>query len=353
MAGMVVLYVSGHGYGHATRAAALVEALRARRPDLPVEARTHAPAWIFTEHSHGARVSRGCPDPGMAQKDALDLDLAASLRVHQELGARWDALVADEAGWLTANRAGLVVGDIPPLAFAAAAAAGLPSIGVSNFSWDWILQEYAPGEPAWAPIVARYAAAYARAELVYRLPMHGDFPSFKKVVDVPLVSRMGTARTNWRRYGKPVVLVAFGGFGIELNFGAGEDLSEFHFCGFGTKPKQLRADWTRLRAETSADQLDAMAGCDIVLCKPGYGMFSEAMAHGKRVVYVPRDGFREIAPLVAGLEARGACAALAREDFLGGRWKEALERARTMAAPAPIPAAGAGVVAGALLERLS
>jgi hypothetical protein len=355
---VLVLYVSGHGYGHATREAAIVAALKELRPGLPLEVRTHAPAWIFAESSPAVAVSRGGADPGMTQEDALDVDLPATLRAHRELGARWDELVAEEAGWLAANRARLVVGDIPPLAFAAAAAAGVPSVGVSNFCWDWILEEYEADAPAWRPVRERYAEAYRSAEAVYRLPMHGEFPSFRKVVDVPLVSRVAKAEPDWKKArgiagAKPLVLVAFGGFGVELSFAAGDDLSEFHFCGFGAKPKGLRAEWLRLRAETSSDQLAAMAVCDIVLCKPGYGMFSEAMAHGKRVVYVPREGYREMGPLVAGLKERGASAPLPREDFLAGRWKGALARARAAASPRPAPAEGAGVVARALLERLS
>ena len=41
-----------------------------------------------------------------------------------------------------AARATVVVGDIPPLAFAAAARAGVPSVAVGNFTWDWIYSGY-------------------------------------------------------------------------------------------------------------------------------------------------------------------------------------------------------------------
>ena len=36
------------------------------------------------------------------------------------------------------------MGDIPPLAFAAAHAAGLPSVAVANFTWDWVYEDYEP-----------------------------------------------------------------------------------------------------------------------------------------------------------------------------------------------------------------
>ena len=42
------------------------------------------------------------------------------------------------------------MGDIPPLAFAAAAAAGVPAIALCNFTWDWIYGAY-PLQLAAAP----------------------------------------------------------------------------------------------------------------------------------------------------------------------------------------------------------
>ena len=50
----VVFYVSGHGFGHATRDAALIAALSAGRDDLRLIVRTSAPEWLFTTTS-GAR----------------------------------------------------------------------------------------------------------------------------------------------------------------------------------------------------------------------------------------------------------------------------------------------------------
>jgi L-arabinokinase len=355
---MLALYVTGHGYGHATRAAALAAALRSLEPRLDLEVRTEAPSWLFTEQSPGVKVSRGGADAGLVQRDALDVDLEASVERQRALDERWPALVAEEARWLRGRAARLVVGDIPPLAFAAAAEAGVPSLGVSNFCWDWVFEPYEREDARWGPARRRCAAAYALAERAYRLPLHGDFPSFRAVEDVPLLCRLGSStREGWLRErglpgdGRPLVLAAFGGFDVALTLPAGEDLGAFLFAGFGEKPPGLRADWVRLRSGTSRDQLEAVSACDVVLTKPGYGILSEALAHGKRVLYVPREGFREIGPLVAGLRERGACAALPREDFAAGRWRSWLEALLAVPAPARARADGAAVLARALLER--
>lgn len=357
---MLVLYVTGHGFGHATRQSAVAAALLRLRPDLDLEVRTEAPAWIFQEPCPGLAVSHGGLDAGMVQRGALDVDLEASLQAQARLDRDWPRLVAEEAGWLGRRGARLVAGDIPPLAFSAAAAAGLPSIAVSNFCWDWIFEPYAAEDSRWEPARRRCADAYASAEVGLRLPLHGDFPAFRRVVDTPLLCR--TAATTARQWrvdrrlpldSRPIVLLAFGGFGVgSMSLNAGEDLSEFLFAGFGPKPAGLRADWVELRAGTSGDQLETMAACDIVISKPGYGIVSEALAHGKRMLYVPREGFREIAPLVSGLQARGGCAPLPREDLFAGRWRAELEGLFARPAPAAMAAGGDDWIAKALIARL-
>jgi UDP:flavonoid glycosyltransferase YjiC (YdhE family) len=356
---MLVFYVTGHGYGHATRAAALAEALLRFRPSLKLMIRSQAPSWIFRETAPGVDFSLGGGDTGMVQKDAFTIDLDASLELQRAFGRRWPAAVSEEAAWLKAGGARLVVGDIPPLAFAAAAEAGVPSIGVANFCWDWIFEPYEKIDLRWAAERRRVARAYQGAELAFRLPLHGDFPSFREVVDAPLLCRRshGT-RAGWLASrgmagdGRPIVLAAFGGFAVELAAEAGEILRGLIFAGFGPKPKGLSADWVELAGDTSRDQLDAIGACDVVFTKPGYGILSESMAHGKRVLYVPRTGFREVPALIAGIEARGACAPLPPEDFAAGRWKDALLGLLARPAPAPVAADGAEFIARRLLERL-
>ena len=112
-----------------------------------------------------------------------------------------------------------MLGDIPPLAFAAAARAGLPAIGLANFSWDWIYRHAARQAPALAAAADHCAAAYAKATLLLRLPFAGDLSVFPRVEDIPLVARrprMARAEAR-RRLGldeRPAVLLSFGGIGL-------------------------------------------------------------------------------------------------------------------------------------------
>ena len=54
-------------------------------------------------------------------------------------------LLETERAWLAALQPDLVVSDVVPLACAAAAAAGVRCVCVSNFSWDFVYSECAAG----------------------------------------------------------------------------------------------------------------------------------------------------------------------------------------------------------------
>jgi len=43
----VAFYISSHGFGHASRDTAIVNALHARVPDLPVVVCSQVPAWFL------------------------------------------------------------------------------------------------------------------------------------------------------------------------------------------------------------------------------------------------------------------------------------------------------------------
>ena len=215
----VVFYITGHGFGHAVRQIAIVNALAQRRPEVPIVVRTSVAAWLFSRSVRASvRLEPGPVDTGAIQRGSLDVDVPATLAAAQAFYADGDAWVAREAAFLAGARARLVVADIPPLPIAAARRAGVPAIGISNFTWDWIYEDYdarrlAPG------LVETLQAHYASADEGWRLPMHGGFGSFSTLRDLPLVARVARQPRDMVRAAlglppeRPLVLVSLGGYG--------------------------------------------------------------------------------------------------------------------------------------------
>src|SRR5262245_5379377 len=139
----VVVYISGHGFGHATRTLEVINQLLERRPDCEVIVRSSVPRWFIERTIRGAADVQSCQtDTGVAQIDSLILDEAETASRAATFYSTFAARVTEEAARLRRVRADAVVGDVPPLAFAAADRAYIPSIALGNFTWDWIYEGY-------------------------------------------------------------------------------------------------------------------------------------------------------------------------------------------------------------------
>jgi len=122
----VVFYISGHGFGHASRDLQVVNALARLAPDARVTLRTSVPRWFLEASLEApARIVPVDVDTGLVQPDSLSIDEDESARRAAEFYADFTARTASESEALRRSEATLVVGDIPPLAFASAHAAGV------------------------------------------------------------------------------------------------------------------------------------------------------------------------------------------------------------------------------------
>jgi hypothetical protein len=211
----IVFYISGHGFGHASRSREVIRALLARRPDVELIVKTSAPRHLFQPLD----IMPFEADTGMVQFDSLRLDEAESLRRAAAFHAALPQKAEAEAVFLRERGADLVLGDIPPLAFAAAAAAGVPSVALGNFTWDWIYSDY-PGAPE--ALIRTIRDAYAHASLALRLPMSGGFAGLEsKTRDLPFIARTSHREpADVRRRlgvpdGTPMVLTSFGAYGLQ------------------------------------------------------------------------------------------------------------------------------------------
>ncbi|MBW3535858.1 MAG: hypothetical protein KY453_11695, partial [Gemmatimonadetes bacterium] len=184
----VAAFVTPHGFGHAGRASAVLDALHARRPDLAATLFTTVPEAFF-QGSLAAPWQRVplVPDVGMVQTSALGVDLAATAR---ELAAFLDDLprrAAEAADAVRRAACDVVLCDIAPLGIEAARLAGVPSVLVENFTWDWIYEPLVEDEPALAPPRVRLSRLYAAADLhVQAEPVGKPDPG---AVRVPPVAR--------------------------------------------------------------------------------------------------------------------------------------------------------------------
>jgi hypothetical protein len=365
----LVFYVSGHAFGHASRAIEIINAVQAADAGLEVVVRTAAARWLFdvsvrrAVEFHDVRC-----DTGVVQSDSLHLDEPRSIEQAARFMADIDALAAAEAAFLRERGATMVVGDIPPLAFLAAHEAGLPSVAIGNFTWDWIYAGY-PEALASAPgLVPAIRRAYRLASRTLRLPMWGGFEEWgSPIIDIPFVGRHSTRSPDdvRRQLGvsrdSRMVLLSFGGLGISGL--ALEPLSRLDgyavvttthaFDAVGPVPPGVRVLEDRAVYARGLRYEDLVRAADIVVTKPGYGIITECLANDAAMLYTDRGRFAEYEVLVREMPKYLRCRFLPREDLFSGRWGPHLEALLAQPAALERPRTdGASVAASLLLSRL-
>jgi hypothetical protein len=366
----VFFYISGHGFGHTVRQNAIINALGKRLPGLDLVISTSAPRRLFDQSVRVPFAFIERPnDTGVVQIDSVRLDEGATIALASEFYRTLPSRAEAEADTLRAHDARLVISDAPPLACAAAAAGGMPSVVVSNFTWDWIYEGYESelhSVPDLLPIIRN---AYAQAGEGWRLPLHGGFATVPRLRDLPFVARHARpdrSRDDVRRElslptGRPLALVSFGGYGVNGLTAAQFDCLDIVDLVM-TEPaaniptSRGPAHWIAEEAiyARGLTYVDLVASVDVVVTKPGYGIIADCVANHTAMLYTSRGRFVEYDVMVREMPRFLRCEYIDLDAFLTGRWREPLLRLLNQPPPPEHPPTdGADVVASLIVERLA
>ena len=360
--------VSSHGFGHAARACAVIEALLEQVEALHVTVVGDVPPW-FLHDSLGPRLPhRHMPlptDVGLAQRTALDEDLSTTVdRLAEWIaidGAAPPRLRDDTLEPLVEAVAGcdLVVADISPFGLAAARQAGVPSVLVENFTWDWIYRGYGDLEPRLTDLAQPLAEVFAGVD--HHLQTEPFCQAAPGAVAVPPVARRPRRdRAEIRRQleipdDAPMALVTMGG--IEWDYDHLEDrlsdpsLPWLVIPGSCTAPRRHGRCW-RLPHRSEHYHPDLVHAADAVVGKLGYSTLAEVWSAGIPYGFVPRAHFPESPPLADWVQRHLPHKEIPPQRFESGDW---LDDVRELVALGPIdpPAVtGAQVAASHLASWL-
>ncbi len=363
----VVFYISGHGFGHASRQTQVIRALLRKHPETKVVVKTSVPKWFFANSGlKGLEIDPIQTDTGVAQTDSLHIDVNQSIKradtFHQSIGY----LAETEAVDLRTRRAALVVGDIPPLACLAGASASIPTVAIGNFTWDWIYASYKETQEHAPDLVAKLASAYETATVGWRLPLHGGFGSIRTVVNVPMIARRSSQQPEAIRKelnlpnNRKLVLLAFGRYGVgKIDWKQVEQLFGYHVLATAdghSSPEAGNRVSTRFTERSLAlkgfNYTDLVAAVDIVITKPGFGMVSECAANDTAMLYTDRGRFPEYNVLTAGMPSLIRSKHIDQNTLFSGQWQPHLDNLLAQPRPKPPNLNGAETIADKLADIL-
>ena len=354
----IVYYISGHGYGHAVRSKQVIRALRTASADLQIYVRSTAPKWLFDDPLFPVSHTSRSIDVGIIQPNSLEMDLQGTLQACQALHNALPEVMAQEIAFIRDEKIALVVGDIPPAGFEIAARAKIPSLAISNFTWDVIYGAYVDRYRDFLPLITAMTGFYKNATLALTLPYPCDMSMFRSRQSIPWVTRVSrlTKEQARRDFNLPpsatIVLLSFGGMGLSsLPWDRFKELKDFFFVATGA----TAASQGNLLVLSDAQQRyeDLLRGVDAIITKPGYGIVADVISHHIPVLYTDRGEFPEYPRLVEALQDCATAEYIPQGELLGGNVGLYLERLLSKAPNWPrIPLDGADVAAQEILRLL-
>jgi L-arabinokinase len=270
-------------------------------------------------------------DVGVVQQDSLEMDLQATLQTCRSLHENAPRTVEAELVFIQAHKAGMIVGDIPPLCFEIAARAAIPSVAITNFTWDGIYGAYVEKQPEFRVLIDEMRRWYAKATLALTLPYPCDLNVFSRREAISWISRISAlqkdaARKKLSLPGSAVlVLLSFGGLGVRRL--PWDELRRMRDFVFITTAGEKKTDGNiRILPEVQRHYQDLVRAMDVIVTKPGYGIVADAIAHRVPVLYTDRGDFPEYPHLVQALTDCATACFIPQKDLLAGKLEFYLKR---------------------------
>ncbi|KNE59108.1 hypothetical protein AMAG_03450 [Allomyces macrogynus ATCC 38327] len=329
----ILWYISGHGFGHATRCTFLINHILTTDSSARIEAVTLAPAHLFSDLGRDfgpacrftLRQTECALDAGVLQSDALTIDCEKSLTtaeqwmfndrprfIASEIARLEQAKHArEQAGQCKSGDASypdIILSDAAFAPLRIARTLGIPSAICTNFTWDaiytslWKTRSDAP-LPAWIRAITQdYFCATKWLCEFGALDDDGVPELLRKHVPVATIPLFGRAAIQnpaalRARYNIPpsnkVALLTFGGHDSQRLFASKTlQFSKWTFVGAVEHPDVLYLD------PKTTHIPDWMAVADVVVGKVGFGTCTEIALAGTPFFYVSRRFWIEEPALV-------------------------------------------------------
>lgn len=329
----IACFISPHGFGHAARTSAVMAALLAVNPNIRFDIFTRVPEWFFANTLTGSFAYHSLlTDVGLAQKNSLTEDLPETITRLTRLFPFNEPQLAAVATQVKQLGCRLILCDIAPLGIAVAKKAGIPSVLIENFTWDWIYGGYLAAEPKLEPFIAFLQPIFAAAD--YHIQTEPFCKPYPADLVVPPVSRPAkTPRTGIRQMlGIPeaaqVILLTMGGIRWEhTSFDHLRAMGDYRFIIPGSAEKLTMDDNLILLPHHSEFfHPDLLNAADAVVGKIGYSTLAEAYHAGIPYGYVTRRHFIEAQVLAEFVEAHMPGLPISPEAFAAARWTDVLPR---------------------------
>jgi len=326
-------FISPHGYGHAARSCAIMDALSEQQPEIQFEIFTTIPEHFFSSALQAQyRYHSAQTDIGFVQQSPTVLDLGKTLGQLNDFMPFSPERVDQLATTLTQSKCQAVICDIAPIGITVAQQLGIPSLLIANFTWDWIYQSLTTEKPEFKPIISQFETLFAAATHTVFTEPHCHQPEQTELLAAPIARKhRETAAQVKASLGitdkLPVVLVTMGGMSDRYPFiEKMEQQSRALFILTGTSESKRQGNLIQISNDTPVYLPDIVYLSDLVVAKLGYSIIAETYHADVPMLYVPRELLRESPVLESYVEKQLAATKLPEDEFYRGDWIEQISQ---------------------------
>lgn len=278
----VKIYVTDEGFGPIVRQSAIIEELKKLNGRLQInmqldrhyeEAKHIIPGISYTRKFNNIvwhKQLDGTPDS------------EAIRNYYSEYESMSDLYLANQKAEAM-ERPDFIISDFVYEAFELADHYGVPSFGVSHFTWDWFFSKMYPS-PLKSSLLRRFMDQAARAKFLF-------FPPFTpreiihhykdRVVEVPFIVRKRELNRFQTKKGKPNILIMDSGSAVNRlamekiaeNLPA---LTDYHFYLPGSMPMEAENITNLPENRLLVDYIGSM---DLVISRAGFNTITECIAY--------------------------------------------------------------------------
>lgn len=375
----LLVAISSHGFGHLSQVAPVVNRLRELIPQLTITIHAALPeAQLRRRIHHLDTLQYATDDFGMVMNHAFSVDTQASLARYQSLHQDWDHKVNALARQFMDARVDVVLADVPYLPLAAAQIAGIPAVALCSLNWADILSHYvgldlqqttasAVGFPHTESaridlphtsaasnhsqaIIHTMYAAYQSARYFLQpapsmaMPKLGNQRAIGPCCAPGVAQRQTLLSTvqQQKHLNNPwLVLVGMGGIPFELSLAHWPTQHQGRPLCYVVSPSSANTHPNALSDEaTGLTYSNLVASVDLIITKPGYGMFAEAAAAGLPVLFTDRGEWPETEALVTWLQGQAHCAQITTDALRMGAFEQELSQLLTQGPYTPVAPLG-------------
>ncbi len=357
----IACFVTPHGFGHAARASAIMAALLRLEPTLYFDIFTTVPQWFF-DHTLAGHFDYHAyeTDVGVVQTNSLTENLDETVRKLDDMLPFCPQCVGTLMIRLQQNQCDLVLCDIAPLGIAVAQAAGVPSVLIENFTWDWIYAGYVNKSPGLQKHISYLKKVFAAADyLIQTKPLCN--PRTADVTIPPISRSTKMSRAEVRQVlgipvGAKVVLLTMGGTHWDYAFLQqlqSQPETYFIIPGAVDGAMEIRDNLVLLPHSSPFFHPDMINASDAVVGKVGYSTLAEVYRAGIPYGYVTRAQFVESAVLVDFVERQMAGLPISPAEFQSGAWVAKVPQLLSLPKITRIDPNGANIAAKFVMDVLT